>query len=300
MYSVIPTTNVDTVMVAEQKHDEEVVFHGSTQAVKQFVGFFDIMDTSSAVHCNVKYTKTSIQVFALYHYGAVCIVTTIGRNMFSAYSCPSTPLVSTYNLNLLAKQLRTVSKSKPQSLSLSNDYKGVDLVIQAYKKNGTIESTAMITPLSESEQVEELDTTEFAYEIEIQVSCKDLGEKLDAMPPLFEISVNTGNSRIEFKGIEDQCKLTMTIELPDDVNTKIKNYDDIANFRARFVKSYLKPLIKGCKNPMTVSLGLKQKAPLFARFLYQDSTDPTKSDSTEVCMFFASRIEQDDDEQYEG
>jgi len=266
----------------KQADDTLEYYNLSTQNVKKITQLFGLITDN--VECNIKYSPTGMDVFAMYFDKTVCIRMRLGRDMFSDYACSSTPVVSTYNLGVLAKKLSVLNKFKPERFTWKN--KGTNLVISAFS---TKRPKSEVEIHSLSVGIEELDLSSFKYDILIEVPTQDLYHILESMPLVFQIKVNVTDSCITFSGDEDHSKISMSIPLPAEVNHEVKNHPEVSQYQASFLRTYLSPLIKSAKISNNVVLGFRDGTPLFTRFIIQQSTDHVLQDDTDICMYFASR-----------
>lgn len=279
----LPTTTLECLR-AEEKQE---YFRMATQCVKKIVQVFDAIKDN--VDCNVQYSASGLYIFSLYYDKTVCIVTNIGKSLFSEYTCSDTPVLATYNLNVLAKKMTVLQKFKPEKLVFSNQ--GADLVIKG-ESTGKAPSEISVSALSSS--VEELDVNSFTYSIYINIPSSDLAQVIESMPLLFLVKMDCENRCLRFIGEEDQSSISLSINFPADVVARIRQVAEMRNFQASFLKSYLQPISKGSKLSSQAVLSFTDGAPLFVRFIIQQSLDLQNCNDTDVTMYFASRYDDED------
>jgi hypothetical protein len=278
----------NTVPVSRKFDPKEDGFFMSTQMVKRVCSVFDIFKDN--VECNIQFSENGINVFALYYDKTVCICTHLGRDLFSEFSC-NKEVVSCVNLNVFAKKLSTLQLFKPQKITFSN--RDHNLIITGYPENAA-KGEALINSLSSS--LEELDVTNYEYDVNIRVLSSEFAKMINAMPASFTLSMDCAAKQLVFEGKEDQSSILLRLDVDPDIVHEIEKYEDVANYKACFLSTYLQPIVKGSKMCTYAIIAFRRETPLFVRYIINESSDLNPENNSKISMYFASKFDESMDD----
>lgn len=259
-------------------------FHLATQMTKRIVEVFELFKDN--VECNLKFTASGLDVLALYYDKTVYVSIHFGKSAFSEVRCPS-QVLACFNLSVLSKKLSTLNKFKPRKLQFENT--GTDLSITGFPE-ATAPGTVVIHSLASV--IDELDTGSFKYELLIRVASDELAKTLEAMPPIFTISMDHNLSALSFFGEDDLSSIRLSLQLSAPVVQKVAQCTSMSSYKACFLKSNIIPVIRSSKLAAFVSLGLSDGCPLFVCYNITDSCDLNPQSDSKVCLYFAPKSEE--------
>lgn len=260
-------------------------FSMTTQMVKRVGLVFETFKDN--VECNIQFGTNGITVFALYYDKTVCICTHLGKDLFSEFSCEKETL-SCVNLNVFAKRLSTLQRFKPQKLTFSNEDQ--NLIITGYPEKGP---SGKVIISSLTSVLEELDPSSFEYDVHIRVLSSDFAKRIDAMPPTFILRMDCDSNHLVFEGVEDLSSIVLRLEIDVEIVKEIEKFNDVANYRASFMKSYLQPIIKGAKLSTYAIISFRRDSPLFVRYIINESSDMNPENNSKISMYFSSKFDDD-------
>ena len=261
-------------------------FKLTTQMTKKTVDVFDLFKDN--VDCNIKISKSGLDMFALFYDKTVYITIRLGKTVFSEVECP-TNVMYCVNLNVFAKKISTLNRFKPRRLVFGNE--GTDLMVTGYPD---AQAPGKIVINSLASLVEELNTDMFQYDVVVRTSSEDLARVVDAMPSVFNLSVDTDEKALVFNGSDDLSSIFLALRLSDEVVDTIKQNPDMQNYKASFLKTNLTPLIRASKLSLFVFLGLSKKCPLFATYTITESCDLNPNHDSRVHMYFSPKTDETD------
>ena len=258
-------------------------FHLSTQMTKKIVDVFDAFKENT--ECNLKISKTGIDVLALLYDKTVYVSIRLGKSIYSENQCP-TNIAFSVNLNILAKRLSVLNRFKPRRFVFGN--KGTDLIITGFPDNQA-PGKVVINTLSTT--IEELDVSLFKYEVSIRTSSEELARILDAMSPIFQLYVDMEEKALVFHGSDDLSSTVLALRISEEAIQKIQTTPSMQNYKASFLKANLMPLVRASKLSAFVSLGLHNKNPLYASYTITESCDLLTQHDSRVQLYFSPKTE---------
>ena len=274
---VLLTDGFQTVVpdVVENRPSEDVGtnFYMTLHNVKRIAAIFESIRDD--VETNIKFTPTGMDVFAFLADKTTAIAITIDQSIFAQYKC-TTDYMVTVNLGIFAKKLNILQKFRCDSVSITSDVSG-DLIMRGIQ--GRNNNQISINSLSST--LPEFNTADIKYKSYFSISTEILNRYITNMPNVFELKVSKGG--LTFIGKEELSKTELNFKLDEAVLNSIDG-----SYNQTFSKQYLQPLLKLCKLFPTVTLGLDNDNPLFARFEICQKLDVA---SSVVDLYFSSRIQ---------
>jgi hypothetical protein len=243
------------------------------------------------VVANLQFDSNGINIFALYHSKTVCITTQFGRDLFSEFSCEK-EVHTSLNLLHLSKKIAILQKFKIQKLTFAS--LDDDLVLMGDNDN---EPAGSIRMKSLTSDVEELDLSDFQYNVPIRLLSSDFSRLIDCMPATFHIKMDIEKGHLVFMGSEDHSVTRLPMKLDFEVLQRIKKYPDVADFQASFNKANLSAIMKGSKLSEFVIVAFSRDSPLFVQYVLNESSDLNPDNNSKVSMYFSPKLSEELDEE---
>lgn len=277
----VKTINVTGVDKFDSKIDG---FRMTTHMVKLICQLSDCFKDN--VVANIKFNSTGITIFALYHCKTVCINTHIGADLFTEIFCDKDVHIA-LNLMVLTKKISLLQKFKVPNITFHNEED--DLMISG-ERNG---SPANVRLKGLVYEPEELDISEFEYNVPIRLKSSEFAKLIDCMPAVFSISLQIEKKVILFTGDDDSSVTKLQLKLDDDVIIPLKTFPEVCQYHSFFVKQNLMAIVKGAKLSEYVIVGLSKNAPLFVSYTLNESSKLDVSDRSKVNMYFSPKFCED-------
>jgi len=241
--------------------------------IKRIASIFDSIRDD--VDFNMKFTPTGMDVFTFLSDKTTAISLTLDQSIFAQYKCTADQLL-TLNLNIFAKKLTVLQKFRCDHITLTSDITG-DLIMRGVQGRNNNE----ISINSLSSTLPEFNMVDIKYKSYFAIKTETLSRYISNMSNVFEMKVSKGG--LTFIGKEELSKTELNFKLDEAVLSSID-----VNYSQVFSKQYLQPLMKLCKLFPTVTLGLDNDNPLFARF---EICQKPNNASSVIDLYFSSRIE---------
>lgn len=285
-----PTKLVKTTEVKESRpfDPKKDAFKMTTHMVKIISQISDCFKDN--VMANLQFDSLGINIFSLHHARTVCVSTHLGRDLFSDFNCEKEVFVS-LNLMVFAKKISNLQKFKVQNLTFQNQNE--DLVLTGQTDS---EPAACIRLKSLTSDVEELDLSDFDYDVPIRLLSAEFSKQIDCMPPTFSIHMDVGCEQLVFSGNEDHSVTTLPMRLDKNIIEKIKKFPDVMNYHATFIKANLSAILKGSKLSEYVVVAFSLDSPLFVRYIINESADLNPDNNSRVSMYFSPKLNDDLDD----
>lgn len=260
----------------------------STQMVKRIL---TILNTFKAdVDCNLEFTPDGIQIFALYSATTACVFIRLRKHLFTYYSITSDVKPYCLRFNVIAKQLDSLYKFKPKCLRITST--GPDNIVLEGKTDN--KSPVKFSLTTQDNLLEKLDISEIHYDFLLRVCAVQLWNILEAMTSTISIRVDCTSRSLIFESRDDTSTIEMSLELDTTTVKQCREYSNVGNFKASYLKKNLSPLAKSTKLASHVLLGLHPTYPLYATYSLCDDFDSGGVTNSEVCMYFSPMVEDTD------
>lgn len=234
---------------------------------------------------NLKFNMNGIDIFGLYHSKTVCISTHLGKDLFTDFSCEK-EVYTSLNLMVFSKKIASLQKFKIQQLTFET--KNEDLMLIGHTDG---EPPASIKLKSLTTECEELDLNGFSYDVLIRLQSSEFSKQIDCMPSGgFTIHIDTKHGCLVFTGDDDHSTTELKMKLDKEVIDNIKLYPAVTNYRAAFVKANIGAITKGAKLSEFVIVGFSQDAPLFVRYVLNESSNLNPEHNSSVSMYFSPKL----------
>jgi proliferating cell nuclear antigen PCNA len=263
-------------------------FKMTTHMLKVISGVADCFKDN--VMANFRFDSEGVSIFSMHHARTVCITTHLGMDLFTDFSCEK-EVYTSVNLNVFAKKVEILNKYKIQKLTFEN--KNEDLVLTG---QGDSKPTASVRLKALTSDVEEVDISEFHYDVPFRLQSAEFSKIIDCMPGTFTIRMDVENGHLVFVGNEDHSVTILPMHIDPEVIEKIKQFDDVRNYQATFVKSNISAIGRGCKLSEYVVVAFNQENPLFVRYILNESADLNPDNNSSISMYFSPKLNDDIDE----
>jgi hypothetical protein len=108
--------------------------------------------------------------------------------------------------------------------------------------------------------------------------------------------MDCAGKQLVFEGKEDQSSIVLRLQIDEDIVREIQKYEDVATYKACFMKSYLQPIVKGAKLCNYAIISFRKDSPLFVRYIINESSDLNPTNNSKVSMYFSSKFDDDLDD----